>query len=152
MKTFHLCPWLLVVSLFVPLGCSEITPPISQEVHSRSIPISLPQRIEDLAGSWEYKDAAGEGIITLNTEGKGVYEWEEGRFETLSLDNRTWTGVWVQKGNDREGGFKLTFTDDASTAQGKWWYTRIGDDKDPLQPGGTFRMSRRSSSLLSSPE
>lgn len=152
MKTAYWSQVLLVVGLFMPLGCSEVTPPISQEIHSRSIPSSLPQRIEDLAGSWEYKDAAGEGIITLNAEGKGIYEWEEGRFETLSLDNRTWTGLWVQKGNDREGGFKLTFTDEASTAQGEWWYTRIGEDSDPLQPGGTFRMSRRSSTLPISAE
>jgi hypothetical protein len=85
----------------------------------------------------------------LNAEGKGAYEWEEGRFETLSLENRTWTGVWIQEGNDREGEFKLTFSDDSSVAEGKWWYTRIGNDKNPIQPGGTFRMSRSSTVHIS---
>ena len=102
-----------------------------------------------MAGSWEYKDAAGQGIITLNTEGNGVYEWEEGRFETLSLENRTWIGKWVQEGNDREGGFELTFSDDVSVAEGEWWYTRIGKDSDPLQPGGSFSMSRSSAVQIS---
>lgn len=84
------------------------------------------------------------GIITLNVEGKGDYQWEEGWFETPSLENRRWIGVWIQEGNDREGGFELTFSDDSSVAEGNWWYPRIGNDKDPLQPSGTFRMTRSS--------
>ena len=144
MKTSHRNQIMIVLSLRMLAGCANITPPDSQEIHTRSITLSLPQQIEDLAGSWEYKDLAGQGIITLNAEGKGAYEWEEGRFETLSLENRTWTGVWTQEGNDQEGGFTLTFSDDALVAHGEWWYTRIGKDKEPLQPGGTFKMSRSS--------
>ena len=144
MKISQWSQMMIVLSLLIQVGCAEVTPPVSQKVHSRSATFSLPQRIEDLAGVWEYKDTAGQGIITLNAEGKGAYEWEEGRFETLSLENRTWTGVWIQEGNDREGEFELTFSDDSSVAEGKWWYTRIGNDKNPIQPGGTFRMSRSS--------
>jgi hypothetical protein len=143
MQSFHLNQIMIVLSLLL-LGCAKMMPPEFQEIHPRSITPSLPQQIEDLAGAWEYKDAAGEGIITLNTEGNGAYGWEEGQFETRSLENRTWTGVWTQEGNDREGGFKLMFSDDSSSAQGEWWYTRIGKDNDPLQPGGTFSMSRSS--------
>jgi hypothetical protein len=33
-------------------------------------------------------------------------------------------------------------------AQGEWWYTRIGKDHDPLQPGGTIRMARPSAIQL----
>lgn len=144
MKTSHRNQMMIVLSLLMLAGCANITPPDSQEIHTRSITLSLPQHIEDLAGAWEYQDLAGQGIITLNAEGKGAYEWERGRFETLSLEKRTWTGAWTQEGNDREGGFTLTFSDDASVAHGEWWYTRIGKDNDPLQPGGTFKMSRSS--------
>jgi hypothetical protein len=140
---------MIAPSLLMLAGCANMTPPESHEIHTRSITLTIPQQIEDLAGAWEYKDAAGEGIIVLNAEGKGAYEWEEGRFETLSLENGMWTGVWTQEGNDREGKFKLTFSDDASVAQGEWWYTRIGKDHDPLQTGGMFRMSRSSSIQIS---
>ncbi len=125
-------------------GCAEFTHEYSQEqlpIHDR---IVRPQTIHDLAGRWEYSDKTGSYPITLNTQGTGSYEWEEGWFETHSLENRTWTGAWVQKGNDREGGFELTFSDDPLVAQGEWWYTRIEKDHDPLQPGGTFKMSRSS--------
>ena len=150
MKIFH--QWtqmMMVLSLFLLAGCANMTSPETPDIHTRSIPLSLPERIEDLAGPWKYKDAAGEGIIKLNTEGKGAYEWEGGRFETLSLENGTWTGVWIQEGNDREGGFKLTFSDSSSIAEGEWWYTRIGKDTHPLQPGGIFRMSRSSAIQVS---
>ena len=144
MKTSHRNKIMIVLGLLMLVGCANMTSPESQGIHSRSITFSFPQQIEDLAGSWEYQDLAGQGIITLNAEGKGAYEWEGGWFETLSLEKRTWIGVWNQEGNDREGGFTLTFSDDASVADGEWWYTRIGKDKDPLQPGGTFKMSRSS--------
>ena len=142
MKRAVLKPMMVVLILLIFVGCVETTPHVSQESHSKTY--AQPQRIEDLAGSWEYKDLAGQGMITLNAEGKGAYDWEEGRFETLSLKNGKWTGVWIQEGNDRAGGFELTFSDDASIAQGEWWYTRIGKDRDPLEPGGTFRMLRSS--------
>ena len=148
MKTSQWCPMMILWSLVMLGGCVEIMSPVPQERQGRSVTV-LPQHIEDLAGSWAYKDTAGEGIITLNAEGKGAYEWEEGLFETLSLRNGVWTGVWRQDGNDREGGFELIFSDDASVAQGKWWYTRIGKDKDPLQPGGPFRMIRSSTVQIS---
>ena len=144
MKPFQWSQMLIVLSLFMLVGCAKVTPPVSEEIHSPPATFVLPQRIEDLAGAWEYKDTAGKGVITLDAEGKGGYEWEDGRFQTLSLEDRTWTGVWIQEGNDREGGFKLTFSDDGSVAHGNWWYTRIGEDHDPLEPGGTFSMSRSS--------
>ena len=142
MKTLQWSQGIIVGVLLIVVGCAQVTPPVSQEIPSKSITLSFPQQIKDLAGPWEYKDSAGHGIITLNAEGDGAYEWEEGRFETHSLTNGVWTGVWIQKGNDREGGFELTFSDDASVAQGEWWYTRIEKDKDPLEPGGPFSMTR----------
>ena len=135
---------IFLMSLVMLVGCTEVTPPVSQEIYSRSVNFSVPKKIEDLAGTWEYQDLAGQGTITLNVEGKGTYEWEEGQLETLSFEYRTWTGTWRQKGNDREGGFKLTFSEGSPVAQGEWWYTRIGNDQEPLQSGGSFKMSRSS--------
>ena len=144
MKTFQWIQMLMGMSLLLLVGCVERTPPVFQEIGARSPLFSLPQRIEDLAGPWEYQDAEAQGTMTLNAVGMGSYDWEEGRLETLSLENGIWTGKWIQEGNDREGGFKLTFSNDSPEAQGDWWYTRIGKDHDPFQPGGTFRMARPS--------
>lgn len=135
----------LVVVFIGLVGCAEVSPSVSQEIHSRSTIFSIPQHIKDLAGPWEYQDdAAGKGTINLNELGKGAYDWEEGRLETLSLKEGQWIGIWVQEENDREGGFELTFSKDSPVAQGKWWYTRIENNHDPLQPGGTFWMARPS--------
>ena len=142
MKNIRWIQMILIGSLSIVVGCAEFIPPASQEIHSSPMISSPPREIKDLAGSWEYKDAAGEGIIMLDAKGHGAYEWEEGRLQTLSLKNGVWTGVWIQEGNDREGGFELTFSKDALVAEGKWWYTRIGKDTDPLEPGGPFKMIR----------
>ena len=134
----------LVCAFIGLMGCAEVSPPVSQETQSRSTTFSIPQQIKDLAGPWEYKDDAGKGTINLNELGKGEYDWEEGRFETVSLKEGQWIGIWVQEGNDREGGFELKFSKDSPVAQGKWWYTRIENNHEPLQSGGSFWMARRS--------
>lgn len=139
--------WIQVMIMMSPLmlvGCAEVTPPVFQKIHSPPVTFLLPQRIANLAGTWEYKDAAGQGIIRLNAEGKGTYEWKNGRFETVSLQEGRWTGIWIQEENDREGGFELTFPENAASAEGEWWYTRIGKNRDPLEPGGHFTMTRPS--------
>lgn len=124
------------------MGCAERSGRIPEGPVNIRENSSIPQEIKDLAGQWKYVDNAGGNTIFLNAQGHGDYQWEEGRFETLSLENGTWIGVWSQKGNDREGGFRLRFSDCSSVAQGDWWYTRIGNDQDPPQPGGIFTMSR----------
>lgn len=134
----------LVVCLMSVMGCAGFSPEGFQKPENTQKHLNIPQDINDLAGTWEYTDNTGSHTITLNAEGKGAYEWEEGRFETHSLESRLWAGVWIQERNDREGGFELTFSDDSSVAEGNWWYTRIGTEHDPLQPGGTFKMRRSS--------
>ncbi len=136
------------MSLLVLVGCAERTQSISQEINPKPLMFSFPQQVADLEGPWQYQDAEGEGTMTLDAKGNGSYDWEDGRFQTLSLENGMWTGVWIQEGNDREGGFKLIFSHNKREAQGKWWYTRIGKDQEPLQPGGTFKMVRSSSFQL----
>lgn len=105
---------------------------------------SIPRSIEDLAGAWEYVDSNGTFTLTLNKEGHGTYEWKNGRIVTETLAKGVWTGKWYQTENDREGRFKLTFSPGSPIANGLWWYTRIGDDRAPLEPGGTFALRRLS--------
>ncbi len=144
MKTSILHIAIVWVGVVCVGGCAELSRKIPQEQRNLQEISVMPQDITDLAGLWEYGDNTGSYAITLDVEGKGPYEWEAGRFETHSLKNRTWTGVWIQEGNDREGGFELMFSENADMAEGEWWYTRIGKDQDPLQPGGRFTMTRPS--------
>jgi hypothetical protein len=144
MKTRIVQLSLVFVGMPSVVGCVEFSHEIHQEQRNLQEISVMPQDITDLAGLWEYGDHTGSYPITLNAEGIGPYEWEEGRFETIALQEGLWTGVWIQEGNDREGGFELTFSENADVAQGEWWYTRIGKDHDPLQPGGRFTMTRSS--------
>ena len=144
MKTHIVRIILVVVSMASIVGCAEFSHEIPQELRNIQQISVIPQHITDLAGLWEYTDNTGSYPITLNAEGKGTYEWKEGRFETLSLHKGLWTGTWIQEGNDREGEFELMFPENTDVAKGEWWYTRIGKDRDPLQPGGHFTMTRPS--------
>jgi len=144
MKTRIVQLALVLVGTASVVGCAKLSHEIPQEQRNLQEISVMPQDITDLAGQWKYVDKTGAYTITLNAEGKGPYEWEKGWFETISLKEGLWTGIWNQEGNDREGGFELTFSENADVAKGEWWYTRIGKDRDPLQPGGTFKMSRSS--------
>ena len=103
--------------------------------------------VKDLAGIWEYEEASTVYPLTLDQEGKGTYEWKDGRFFTTSFSKGVWKGTWHQGENDREGGFELRLQPDLQTAIGEWWYTRIEEDRSPLQPGGNFSLRRLSPSL-----
>ncbi len=99
----------------------------------------------DLAGVWQYEgDNVVVYMLTLDHQGNGTYDWQGGLFETISLSNGKWRGIWRQNGNDRECGFEAQLSPDFTSATGWWWYTRIGDNKDPLLPGGNFSFSRPS--------
>ena len=106
-----------------------------------------------LAGEWDYIDSSGAVVpLILDEQGKGRYEWKEGRFETRRLMDHTWSGKWVQKENDREGGFRVKFSPDFSEGEGQWWYSRIGNDKAPTLKGGSFQLRARSKRHLQSRE
>lgn len=98
--------------------------------------------IGDLAGVWEYQEGSVTYRLKLDRHGNGTYEWKRGRFQTTSLDNGTWKGTWHQQENDREGGFEIQLSQDRQTAAGLWWYTRIEEDQNPLNPGGSFKLRR----------
>ena len=97
-----------------------------------------------LAGEWDYEEGAVV-TLTLDDQGNGSYDWKGGRFETHSLYDHTWEGRWIQTDNDREGGFTVDLSPDFSDGEGRWWYTRIADDAAPTQKGGTFHLTKKSS-------
>jgi hypothetical protein len=51
--------------------------------------------------------------------------------------------MWVQKANDRDGGFAVELSPDFSEGEGRWWYSRIGADHAPTHKGGTFHLSKK---------
>ncbi len=126
-------------------GCAGVQPDREHTGGKTNAVIIVPQTIRDLAGKWEYRDSAGEGIIHVNDKGFGTYDWKDGRFVTEILEQGVWKGQWIQRENDREGGFELVFSEGPNRAEGRWWYTRIGKDHDPFEPGGSFSMTRVSS-------
>lgn len=138
---------LVVMSVVGVAGCAERSHRLPQGEKSIRELSAPPRHIHDLAGVWEYEDKSGSYLIRLNEEGKGTYDWEDGWFETHEFKDGVWKGTWFQAGNDREGGFELKCSEDLPVAWGYWWYTRIGKDRNPLEPGGTFTMKRISSQL-----
>jgi hypothetical protein len=97
----------------------------------------------DLSGDWEYDEESVVQRLTLDTQGNGAYAWQNGRIVTTSVSGGKWTGLWVQEGNDREGGFEVQLSPDTTEAQGTWWYTRIGSTNfSPHERGGDFHLKR----------
>ena len=137
----------LVLCIVIMGGCTT-----GKSMKSVDLPSSPKTKMSDvtlqeLAGSWEYVDGNVNYPLILDQEGKGTYEWKKGRFETTSVSNGLWKGTWHQVENDREGGFELQIDPDRQGARGSWWYTRIGNDDDPLEPGGEFSLQRNAPNL-----
>src|SRR5579885_2726404 len=101
----------------------------------------------DLSGQWDIQEEDKSYQATLDSRGNGPYTWQGGRITTIEVADRKWTGKWEQPGNDREGGFELLLSEDATEATGVWWYTRVGDRKNipPRQWGGRYTWKRLSS-------
>ncbi|MCC6141630.1 MAG: hypothetical protein IT389_13550 [Nitrospira sp.] len=102
-----------------------------------------------LAGEWDYEETAVV-LLTLDEAGNGTYEWKKGRFHTVAFSGLHWEGTWLQEENDREGHFVIELSPDLSEGAGRWWYTRIGDDRTPTAKGGTFQLTRRTASITAS--
>jgi hypothetical protein len=98
-----------------------------------------------LAGKWEYEEKGHTILITLNEYGRGTYDWKDGQSITTTFSNGVWRGFWSQRENDRDGAFEVTFLQNATEGQGRWWYTRIGSDTAPKRPGGVFQIAHQSS-------
>ena len=139
--------WELCVLTLALLSSAACTVPAARHEEALlpvSTAIDAPDDRRILAGQWDYED---DGIVTLTLDehGNGTYPWKGGTFITHSLSNHVWRGTWVQKDNDREGGFSLDFSPDFSDGDGRWWYTRIENDRAPARKGGTFHLSKKTS-------
>jgi len=141
-------------SIFFLLGCALFTGACANHtaypdgsagsLSSQSTAPSTDRRI--LAGEWEYADGAVVRL-TLDEQGNGRYDWKDGHFVTQTFVDHTWHGMWIQRENDRDGGFTVEFSKDFSEGEGRWWYSRIGADHAPTQKGGTFHLTRKDSRM-----
>ena len=106
----------------------------------------------DLSGNWEIQEEERSYVATLDADGNGTYTWQNGQITTTSSVDGRWQGTWQQPGNDREGGFEVVLSADRSRAEGKWWYTRVGQQIIPPEEwGGDFTWKRLSPVPPSSP-
>ncbi len=140
----------LIVAMLLLTACSH--PQSSHLLTSSSLAGSLIHDSGDrrvLAGDWDYEELAVV-LLTLDETGNGTYGWKKGQLRTVSFSGSHWEGTWLQEENDREGNFIVELSPDLSEGAGRWWYTRIGDDRAPTTKGGTFHLSRRTSSLAAS--
>jgi ketosteroid isomerase-like protein len=100
----------------------------------------------DLSGDWDIVETDNDKhyTATLDKAGNGPYTQHGGRFVTTRFEDRLWQGTWHQPGNDREGGFELLLSEDGTHANGIWWYTRVGSQKNipPREHGGTYEWKR----------
>lgn len=115
---------------------------VSLDTSGGSSGYSSGDSLANLSGMWEHRQGEVVYELLLDRHGNGPYDWQEGRFETTALSSGQWKGRWVQLGNDREGGLEARLAQDGMSARGRWWYTRIGNDNDPLDPGGEFTLRR----------
>jgi hypothetical protein len=142
--------YVLTLALLSSAACTapsirheEAVPPVN------TVPTGASEDRRVLAGEWEYEDGAVV-TLTLDEQGNGTYPWKDGRLITHSLSDHVWQGMWVQEENDREGGFIVHFAPDFSEGEGRWWYTKIENDRAPAQKGGTFHLTKRPSRSASS--
>ncbi len=107
----------------------------------------------DLTGKWEIQEEDKAYQATLDAQGNGPYTWQEGQIRTEKVTDRLWSGTWHQKGNDREGGFEVLLSKDGQTAQGVWWYLRVGKQKNipPREWGGKYQFKKLHSQKNPSP-
>ncbi|NOS77999.1 MAG: hypothetical protein HOP35_08640 [Nitrospira sp.] len=145
---FQMCA-LIVMSLLLT-ACSGLQS--SHLITSSSIVESVTRDSGDrrvLAGEWDYEELAVV-LLTLDESGNGTYGWKKGQLRTVAFSGLHWEGTWLQEENDREGNFVVELSPDLSEGNGRWWYTRIGDDRAPTAKGGTFHLSRKTSSVAAS--
>ena len=98
----------------------------------------------DLSGEWEIQEEDKSYRATLDQKGNGPYTWQNGTLTTLKVSEGLWAGKWAQAGNDREGEFEVLLSEDMKSAQGVWWYTRVGEHHNipPREWGGSYIFKR----------
>ncbi|MEX0830522.1 MAG: nuclear transport factor 2 family protein [Nitrospirales bacterium] len=120
--------------------------PLAVERESRPTEAGASPVEVNLTGEWEIQEEDKAYQATLDAKGNGPYTWQEGRIKTERVVDRLWSGTWHQKGNDREGAFEVLLSEDGKTADGVWWYLRVGTQKNipPREWGGSYKIKRLS--------
>lgn len=101
----------------------------------------------DLSGTWHIREEDKSYAATLDGDGNGAYTHDGGTLQTTRIAGGIWQGTWSQTGettgSSREGGFRLVLSADRSTADGQWWYTRVGTRTiPPHRFGGSYHFTR----------
>lgn len=98
----------------------------------------------DLSGQWDIHEEDKSYRATLDAHGNGTYTWQNGAITTVTIRDRLWSGKWAQPGNDREGEFEVLLSEDLNSAEGVWWYTRVGQHENipPREWGGSYKFER----------
>ena len=133
--------WLSCLLAFglVAAGC----PTAHRSISPVPLASTEPFEATGLAGEWEVSDGTIDKMLVLDCQGRGRYDWQDGWVSTTSVRGNYWTGTWHQSKNDREGGFEVILSADRSKAEGRWWYTRIGEKRFASEEGGgEFNMTR----------
>jgi len=113
------------------------------QANAEPLPASGVGEGSNLSGRWTVQETDRSYEATLDADGNGTYTWQGGQIRTTRLAGRTWQGTWHQPGNDREGGFEVLLSDDRTTGQGSWWYTRVDSRKvPPREWGGPYAWKR----------
>jgi hypothetical protein len=105
-------------------------------------PCTDPGARSALEGAWLYEEDGYLYTLQLDARGNGRYQWQNGRFLTTCLEDGHWRGRWDQPDNDREGAFEIALNSGLKEGEGRWWYTRIGEDHEPAPGGGEFQLKR----------
>ncbi len=125
-------------------GCAADSP-LPSKMGEVTPALNLSQfQLRDIEGEWEYRETNIVYPLKFDQKGNGSYEWKQGRFVTTRFERGEWLGTWHQPENDREGEFEMRLEPGGQSAIGRWWYTRIEKDRDPLEPGGTFTIYKLS--------
>ena len=141
--------WVLVAwheSLQKPFQTATLQPKIETTVSSNLSTSTLNSLSVDLSGDWEIHEDDKSYQATFDTTGNGPYTWQDGRIVTSKISDHLWSGYWTQKGNDREGEFEVLLSEDYQSAEGVWWYTRVGEHENipPREWGGKYIFKRLS--------
>jgi hypothetical protein len=135
--------WLLV-QWHESLERSPVTQQLGMQRQQQRPAASQSGLVIDVSGEWEIQEEDKTYHAVLDASGNGSYTWQQGTLVTTRIAKGYWEGAWHQTGNDREGGFEVRLSEDGLTAQGRWWYTRVGSRGNipPRQWGGDYRLKR----------
>lgn len=137
----------MLLSMILSIGLAGCAQTNYSRLPENSLPVLAIEPDVVLEGTWEYEESGQTILIRLDKHGNGAYQWKDGQFLTTSCSNGVWKGRWSQRGNDREGLFEVRLSPDGTEGDGRWWYSRIGQDLSPNHRGGSFHIGRQNGAV-----